>query len=134
MNEAGYYVIVVTNQAGVAKGRYSEADVLVFHDVMNRRLAEQGAHVDGFYYCPFHENAMVKQYHADNHEDRKPNPGMLLKAMEAWPIIRDGSFLIGDKDSDIAAAHAAGIPGYLFTAGNLADFVASIMAAQAPTK
>ena len=114
LNEAGYLVFVVANQAGVARGYFTEGHVAQFHARMQDDLAEIGAHVDAFYYCPFHPRAAVAAYvHAD-HPDRKPNPGMILRAFGEWPIDRAGSFLIGDRDTDIEAARRAGIPGYLF--------------------
>lgn len=110
LNEAGYWVIVVTNQSGVARGFYSCADVEAFHDHMQAALAEGGAHVDAFYYCAYHPDGSVSAY-AREHEDRKPSPGMLLRAMREWPIDRARSFMIGDKDSDVEVAARAGIPG-----------------------
>ncbi len=128
LNETGYYVVVVSNQAGVARGYYAESDVDRFHGAMRRDLAEAGAHIDAFYYCPFHKDAAVDRYRADNHPDRKPNPGMIEKARSDWPIRSEGSFLVGDQDSDLAAAKAAGLPGYAYREGSLADLVDRILA------
>lgn len=123
LNEAGYYVIVVTNQAGVARGLYPVEQIDIFHAAMADALADEGAHIDAFYHCPFHENAVVDQYRVANHPDRKPNPGMILRAFQDWPIRKEGSFMIGDNPSDVAAARAAGLPGYLFENGDLRDLV-----------
>jgi D-glycero-D-manno-heptose 1,7-bisphosphate phosphatase len=112
LNEAGYLAIVVTNQSGVARGLYSCADVERFHDHLQQELARGGAHIDAFYYCPYHPAGRVAEFAID-HEDRKPGPGMLLQAMRDWPIDAERSFLIGDRQSDVDAAEAAGIPGYL---------------------
>jgi D-glycero-D-manno-heptose 1,7-bisphosphate phosphatase len=124
LNEAGYWVIVVTNQSGVARDYFSIADVERFHAHLQRRLAEQGARIDAFYLCPYHREGTVEAYRCD-HEDRKPNPGMLLKAMRDWPITREGSFMIGDKPSDEEAASRAGIASILVPADicDLADTV-----------
>jgi D-glycero-D-manno-heptose 1,7-bisphosphate phosphatase len=122
-NEAGYLVIVVTNQAGVARGYYTEEQVAAFHDVMAGDLARAEAHVDAWYHCPFHADATVARYKASDHPDRKPNPGMLLRAMTEWPIDAQRSLLIGDKPSDIEAAARAGIAGLPFSGGNLCDLV-----------
>ncbi len=119
LNEEGFYVFVITNQAGVARGYYEEAQVAAFHDHMQDELAKIGAHVDAFYYCPFHEDAVVEAYRAVDHPDRKPNPGMLLRAMREWPVDRARSFLIGDQESDIEAARRAGLSGILYTGGDL---------------
>jgi D-glycero-D-manno-heptose 1,7-bisphosphate phosphatase len=119
LNEAGYLVFVVANQAGVARGYFTERHVARFHARMQADLAEIGAHVDAFYYCPFHPHAAVAAYVCADHPDRKPNPGMILRAFNEWPIDRAGSFLIGDRDTDIAAARRAGIPGYLFDGDDL---------------
>jgi D-glycero-D-manno-heptose 1,7-bisphosphate phosphatase len=122
LNDLGYRVVVLTNQAGVGHGYYAEDDVRALHAWMQEQLAEHGAFIDAFYYCPFHPQARIERYRGD-HINRKPGPGMILQALADLPIRRDGSFLIGDKASDIAAASAAGIPGFLFTGGNLSIFI-----------
>ncbi len=119
LNDAGYFVIVVTNQAGVARGYYEERHVRAFHDHMQAELACYGAHIDAFYYCPYHDEADVSAYRVQSHPDRKPNPGMILKAFADWPIKRDASFLVGDRPMDMEAAARANLPGYLFEGGSL---------------
>ena len=79
-NEAGYYVIVATNQAGVARGFYSLDDVDIFHNHIQGKLAKKGAYIDAFYSCPYHKDGKIPEFTIDNHPDRKPNPGMILKA------------------------------------------------------
>lgn len=119
LNEAGYYVIVATNQAGVARGYYSIDQMHAFHARMQDELADIGAHIDAFYYCPFHEDGIVEAFRAADHPDRKPNPGMILQALDEWPIRSAGSFLIGDRPGDVEAARRAGLPGFLFEGGDL---------------
>jgi D,D-heptose 1,7-bisphosphate phosphatase len=121
-NDAGYYVFVVTNQAGVAKGYYGEEAVGALHRWMSDELAMIGASIDDWRYCPFHPEGSVAAYRAA-HDWRKPSPGMILDLIAHWPIEREESLLIGDRASDIQAAHAAGVAGYLFEGGNLMDFV-----------
>lgn len=123
LNEAGYYTIVVTNQAGVARGYYGESDVHAFHAEMRRQLAEAGAWIDAFYMCPFHKDGVIADYTMADHPDRKPKPGMILRAMIEWPVQRQGSFMIGDSELDMAAAAAAGLPGNRFEGGDLFDLV-----------
>lgn len=123
LNDLGYYVIVVTNQAGVARGFYETDDVLKFHASMQHQLNDIGAFIDAFYFCPYHPDATVAKYRANNHFDRKPNPGMLLRALDEWPHDRHRSFLIGDQNSDLQAAFNAGIRGYLFEGSNLLEFI-----------
>jgi D-glycero-D-manno-heptose 1,7-bisphosphate phosphatase len=122
-NEAGYYVIVATNQAGVARGFYTIEDTNRFHDEIQNRLAKKGAHIDEFYSCPYHKDGNIAEFTIDNHPDRKPNPGMLLKAFAEWSIDKSHSFLIGDKKHDVIAAERAGIKGILFTNQNLENLI-----------
>lgn len=123
LNDSGYLVIVVTNQAGVARGFYEERHVAEFHAHMQHELAQSGAHVDAFYHCPFHADATVAAYSAPSHPDRKPNPGMILRALADWPIKRHGSFLIGDSIHDLQAAARADVPAFRFEGGSLLPLV-----------
>ncbi|WP_273185610.1 HAD-IIIA family hydrolase [Hyphomonas adhaerens] len=127
LNDRGYRVIVVTNQAGVARGYYEEEAIGVFHAGMQAQLAEEGAFVDAFYHCPFHADGKVPAYTVEDHPDRKPNPGMILRALNDWQVNREASFLIGDKPSDMEAARRAGVPGHLYTGGDLRAFVSGII-------
>lgn len=120
-NDAGWYVFVVTNQAGVARGFYTEADVRALHSWMNDTLHDRGAAIDDFRYCPFHPEGVVPAYRR-LHPWRKPQPGMLLDLMQHWHIDAAASLLIGDQPSDLVAAAAAGIAARQFTGGNLFDF------------
>lgn len=130
LNQAGYFVFVLTNQSGVARGLYSLAQMDAFHELMQEHLTEIGAHIDAFYHCPYHADAVIDTYRVANHPDRKPNPGMILRALAEWPVDRSRSFVIGDRDSDIEAAQRAGLPGYRFDETNLDATVASILTQQ----
>lgn len=121
-NDAGYYVFVVTNQAGVARGFFREEAVGALHRWMADELAAIGGSVDDWRYCPFHPEGSVAAYRAA-HDWRKPNPGMILDLIAHWPIEREDSVLIGDKMSDLQAAEAAGVAGHLFRGGDLLEFV-----------
>ena len=114
-NEAGYYVIVITNQSGVARGLFGEAAVHDFHAHMQEGLRRHGAHVDAFYYCPHLPEGTVKEF-AIRCRCRKPAPGLLEQAAYDWPIERNRSIFIGDKDTDMAAAAAFGVRGIKFDA------------------
>jgi len=129
LNDAGYPVLVVTNQSGVARGMYGVAEVEAFHAHLSAKLAAAGAHIDGFYYCPYHPEGTVADY-AIEHEDRKPGAGMIRRAMREWDVRAEGSFLIGDKPSDLEAAAAAGIDGYLIEP-DVGDLAAQVRAAMA---
>lgn len=127
LNDRGYRVIVVTNQAGVARGYYEEEAIGVFHAGMQAQLADMGAFVDAFYHCPFHADGNVPAYTVADHPDRKPNPGMILRALEDWKVDLEKSFLIGDKPSDMEAARRAGLPGHMYTGGDLRVLVSDII-------
>lgn len=129
---AGYRVVVVTNQSGVARGYASEADVMNLHRWMSARLKEQGATVDAWYHCPFHERGSDEAYAYTDHFDRKPNPGMLKRAACEMDIDLARSLMIGDKNSDLFAAQRAGVAGHLFEGGNLAAFVKQVLRTAKP--
>lgn len=123
VNDIGALAIVVSNQAGIARGLYSREDVDRFHAAMEQALAVEGAHIDAFYICAHHPNAVFADLRHPDHPDRKPNPGMVLRALREWPIDSRASFLIGDMDSDIDAARRAKIESFRFEGGNLYDQV-----------
>jgi len=124
LNAAGFYVFVVSNQSGVARGFYTEAAVDLFNTHIQDILKGEGAHIDAFYYCPHHPDGAIKEL-AIQCRCRKPQPGMLEQAARDWPIDLARSFLIGDKDDDLAAARAFHIRGVKFDAqaGTLEDLV-----------
>jgi len=132
LNDVGYYVIVVTNQAGIGRGHYTEEDMHKFHQTMEDQLADIGAHLDAIYFCPFHKDAQVERYRIANHPDRKPNPGMIRKAMRDWPIQHKGSFLIGDSQSDIDSATAAGLDHARYEGGHVRALVRQMIDRQSP--
>ncbi len=103
LNKLNYLVIVITNQSGVARGYFKEKDVLNFHNYMDKKLKENQAFIDDFFYCPFHENAKIKKYRKKS-IDRKPNNGMIKKAVSKWNIDTQKSYFIGDSDNDKSAA------------------------------
>lgn len=104
IRELGFIVIVITNQAGVAKGFYTEEDVNNLHLYMNEKLSDT-THIDSFYYCPFHEDAVIEKYRK-NSDCRKPGTGMIKQAVNEFrqkgiEIDLDNSILIGDTRADI---------------------------------
>ncbi len=127
LNESGVTVIVATNQSGVARGLFDMAAVDKVHAVMQADLTVDGARIDAFYVCPFHHEAKDPAFAHPDHPDRKPNPGMLLRAMDEWGLDPARCLMIGDKDSDLEAASRAGIAGVLFDGGNLDDFLRPLL-------
>ncbi len=113
MKNKGYLVIVITNQAGIAKGLYSEKDVEILHSHIDSLLFEKhGISADGYYYCPHHPEAVVEELKKDC-SCRKPNPGLILKAVSDFSDIGieidlENSFTVGNKASDILAGINAG--------------------------
>ena len=126
LNYKGYLVLVVTNQSGVARGYYTEADVSNLHNWMNQELKRCEAHIDAFYYCPHHPEGTVEQYRTACN-CRKPEPGMLLQGIRDWQVDIVSSFMIGDSPRDLEAAKKANLKGYLFNEANLYNFVKKII-------
>jgi histidinol-phosphate phosphatase family protein len=106
-NQAGIPVAVVTNQAGVARGLYGIDDVARVHKHIAEYLAEHGAHVDLFAYCPYHPAGPVEAF-ARTSEDRKPRPGMAKAAEAALNLDLTASWVVGDRPEDIGLAEAVG--------------------------
>ena len=128
LNQAGYLAVVVTNQSGVARGLFSEERMHAFNRMLVRKLAAGGGRIGAVYACPFHAEAQVEQYRHPDHPDRKPNPGMLLKAMAEHDQDPTRSLMIGDQPSDMEAARRAGVVGHRFPeGGDLDQFVSAIL-------
>jgi D-glycero-D-manno-heptose 1,7-bisphosphate phosphatase len=106
--QLGLATIIVTNQAGIARGLFTESEFLSLTHWMMRRFAEKHAAIDAVYFCPYHADG-IGQYRIANHPDRKPNPGMIFRAARDHGIALDRSAMVGDQDSDVVAARNAGI-------------------------
>ena len=116
LKEAGFKLVVVTNQAGVARGYYTEKDVGILHDYMNRILRREGAGIDAFYYCPHHPENGIGVYKKEC-RCRKPGIGMFEQAAERFPVDKEHSFMIGDKLLDIEAGKNFGLGTILVGTG-----------------
>jgi D-glycero-D-manno-heptose 1,7-bisphosphate phosphatase len=127
VNDAGLFAFVATNQSGVARGYYGEAEVAALHQWMSEAMGAQGAHIDAFVYSPFHPEGSVERFRQDT-DCRKPGPGMILDLLARFPVDRSRTVLIGDKASDLEAAQAAGIEGLLFQGGDLHQLVRPVLA------
>jgi D-glycero-D-manno-heptose 1,7-bisphosphate phosphatase len=113
INEMGFLAIVVTNQAGIARGYYTDSDVEFLHIQVNEILNAHGARIDAYYYCPHHPEF------GDNRscDCRKPAPGLLQKAKKDFDINLSDSYLVGDKITDIEAAEKSGVQPVLVETG-----------------
>ena len=115
LTEEGWLLFVVTNQSGVARGFYTEKDVMKLHKQMNKE----------FFFCPHLNGAEISRYNMDCN-CRKPKPGMILQAINKYGLIKENTFLVGDSRRDIEAAARAGIKGFLFEGDNLNLFLKNI--------
>ena len=109
LQSAGFKLIVVTNQSGIARGYYSEDDFLALTKAMTADLSAKGVTLAAVYYCPYLEDADLEPYRVASYL-RKPEPGMLLKAAQDHDIDLSRSIMVGDKVSDMVAAERAGVP------------------------
>lgn len=112
-NNAGFLVIVISNQAGVARGMYTDADINILHSYVDSELARQDARIDAYYYCPHHP-----EFGQGRHcTCRKPSPELLFRAQSDWNLDLSKSWMIGDKMSDIEAGKSAGVRCVLVATG-----------------
>jgi D,D-heptose 1,7-bisphosphate phosphatase len=116
LNHAGFAVVIVTNQAGIARGIVKESFVGDAHRHIAARLEAGGARIDGFYYCPHYPTGVVEKYRTAC-DCRKPQPGLLLKAATDLDLDLGRSFVVGDRWHDLAAGHAVGARGVLVRTG-----------------
>jgi D-glycero-D-manno-heptose 1,7-bisphosphate phosphatase len=116
LNLKGLKAIVVTNQAGVARGYFEESLIHEVHQKLHDEMKKSGAYLDAIYYCPHHPSAGKSPYRLDC-DCRKPKPGMLLRAADEFEIDMKHSFMIGDRYSDIELAHNAGTKSILVLSG-----------------
>ena len=121
LQRMGYYIFVVTNQSGIARGYYTGENVEELHEYMQKQLAQVSCQIDAFYYCPHHPDFDGAC------SCRKPEPGMILEAVKDFAVDKKNSFLVGDKKSDIQAAQNAGIRGYIYEGGDLLMIVQQII-------
>jgi D-glycero-D-manno-heptose 1,7-bisphosphate phosphatase len=116
LNRANVSVVIVTNQAGIARGIFKEAFVEEAHRHITARLSAGGARVDRFYYCPHHPEAVIEQYRKSC-DCRKPQPGLLRQAAKDLDLALDRSFVIGDRWHDLEAGQRVGARGVLVRTG-----------------
>jgi len=116
INQSDWLAVLITNQAGVARGYFTEDLVHQVHARLQALLQLDGARLDAIYYCPHHPAAGVPPYR-QGCNCRKPRPGMLLKAAEEHNIDLSASVMVGDKISDVEMAHAMGMKGVLVLTG-----------------
>ena len=116
LRNSGYYVVVVTNQSGVARGMVDETFVEEVHRLMQEDLAMVGSQLDGLYYCPHESDALVRKYRMEC-DCRKPKSGLIARAVADLDIDVSKSFVVGDKWSDIGLAQNVGARGVLVRTG-----------------
>ena len=120
INQSGRKVIVVTNQAGIARGLFGEDLVETIHTALREALRRKSAFIDAFYYCPHHPTEGLPPYR-QSCDCRKPAPGLFLRAAREWNLDLSESWMIGDRYNDMEAAHRAGARGILVKTGYGAD-------------
>ncbi len=126
IKDKNYFVFVVTNQSGITRGYYNEADVEILHDYINKELRKIDTQIDEFFYSPYHPEITNVKYENMQHL-RKPNTGMLELAQKKWKFDKQNTFMIGDSASDIECATNFGIKGLLFETGSLLEFIKKII-------
>ena len=131
INRSGMKAVVVTNQSGVARGFFTEAFVDEVHSHLREMLQEEGASLDGFYFCPHHPTEGRGRY-LRSCNCRKPSPGLLLRAIEELSLEPERSYMVGDTLKDIEAASRIGARGILVLTGYGAEAAAVLDTAEGP--
>jgi D-glycero-D-manno-heptose 1,7-bisphosphate phosphatase len=108
LNDANYLAVLVTNQAGVARGYFAEEMIGMVHDILTEELARGAARLDAIYYCPHHPSVGEVPYRLDC-DCRKPRPGLIRRAVQEFDIDAAQSWMIGDRYGDIELARNAGV-------------------------
>jgi len=116
LNQAGFATVVLTNQSGVARGYFDESLVQELNAKLEEELTRGGARLDGIYYCPHHPEGRVQAYRQQC-ACRKPQTGMLDRAVEELHLSREGSYVVGDRFVDMELAHRAGLPCIFLLSG-----------------
>ncbi|HSR68363.1 MAG TPA: D-glycero-beta-D-manno-heptose 1,7-bisphosphate 7-phosphatase [Acidobacteriota bacterium] len=116
LREAGFKIVIVTNQSGLARGLFTEKTLNDIHDTLRAAFQHQGAPLDGIYYCPHHPQAAVARFRR-HCNCRKPEPGLLRRAAEQLEIDLGRSYMVGDKVADVLAGHRAGCRAVLVRTG-----------------
>jgi D-glycero-D-manno-heptose 1,7-bisphosphate phosphatase len=116
VNENGFLALVISNQSGIARGLFTEADLIPIHAKFRQELGASGARIDRIYYCPHHPTTGIPPYRADC-DCRKPRPGMLRRAEEEMGVDLSRSYVIGDRIGDVLAGRNAGAKGILVLTG-----------------
>ena len=112
-NDKNYYVFVATNQSGIAKDKFKELDMHNFHKEMQEQLKISGAHIDKFYFSPYHLDATLPEYRKDS-RNRKPKTGMLEQIQNEWNLSNKNMIMIGDRETDVQCAENFQIKGFLY--------------------
>lgn len=116
LNDQGWLVVIITNQAGVARGYFPESMIETVHEKLLRELREKGARIDGIYYCAHHPTVGEPPYRQEC-DCRKPKPGLVIRASKDLNIALEQSWMIGDRYGDVELARNAGVSSALVLSG-----------------
>ncbi len=116
LNDAGFHVFIVTNQAGIARGYFTESLLDEIHEQLENHMNQAGAIIEKIYYCPHHPRAVIKKYKTDC-ACRKPNPGMIHLAEREFKINRNASYMVGDRYQDVVMGKRAGLKTIMLLTG-----------------
>ena len=126
LRSQGTIVTVATNQSGVARGYFSLDQVHAFHAAMDAQIKSGGGRIDAYAICPHLPNGAVTQYAVDC-ECRKPKPGLIKQLLTQFQVAPQNAIMIGDRDRDIQAGHAAGVASFHYPGGDLFEFTKAVI-------